>query len=537
MCSTACFMEKEICIGNDIKRMLVLVRVVCFGAVLACCSIAQAGYYAVTYSGGQTVWTYWNGTSNVTVTDADSYDEYDDAYGCEIDGAVTSTSSGVMTATFTWTPSYSGDTQPAPQAGLVTETSDAVWSGGSGSCANGMMNPAVPDSGGGGAESWGQRFSAVVPAGASFNVTCSPQATGNNIPGATNLNTGYTYVAYAASAVGLRVAPTGVLNPGPSQSLLIGQKFGETVSCDSSYLVAGATYAWTISGGAPFAGYTANASSGQYTAWSSPNAAAMNCYFAQPSQVGPPTVPLTITVAATLPAFNNVTATLPLNLTVVAPTYTNPIVLGSSMSTLNSSNVPTTTNPTEFLLWNAVYGANTWGIWFVGTVTTPPQFVPLVPSSPPGNQWSWTQLITSKTCWVKTQYSSIYDSSDNFTTGAAKLDTNYPYSGWHPADGSQPTPPDSDAPGSRTFPLNPIELYVNDSFSLYQMYLPPGSTSLPVPLACCTWSCIGDTVLSSGVWSLSIPPSATQASAFSAFPSFPQWTANIGTSATWVLQP
>ena len=194
--------------------------------------------------------------------------------------------SGQITVTFTWNQEGDPNSLP-PEAVIVKQTSSASWNGDSGTCADGLGDAAVPSTGG--ETSSGVHYIARSNPGSSFQITVTPSATvsaGGGFQFGPPVG-GSCTVTFSAQTYCVRMPLNGVVKIEQSYQILIGQKFSSTISFDpGSPTSAGDTYAWTLSGGDPFADYMAPPPTGPavYTPFTSPTGASLNCYFANPNQ-------------------------------------------------------------------------------------------------------------------------------------------------------------------------------------------------------------------------------------------------------------
>ncbi|MCW5941643.1 MAG: hypothetical protein KIS66_05395 [Fimbriimonadaceae bacterium] len=200
----------------------------------------------MTYSGG----TWTSGGSSGSYAGTGPYGTVTPLF---YPGPGSATCGGTITATFVWNDAGTG-TEPPP-ALLLKETSVAEWYGDAGSCANGLGSPVVeteyPDNPGGTCE--GTKWTIKELPGPSFTVTCSPAALmtlGSGSP-----NYGFCRVNYTAQVFAARLVLGGeVWKDGTTNKVAIGQKVTAQVVLDAG-APSPTSYAWTVSGGEPFADY------------------------------------------------------------------------------------------------------------------------------------------------------------------------------------------------------------------------------------------------------------------------------------------
>jgi len=174
------------------------------------------------------------------------------------------------------------------------------------------------------------------------------------------------------------------------------------------------------------------------------------------------------------------------------------------------------------------------GIVWVGWVTTPPGYGS-------GGGWNVTQLGTLHR--VRTEDGTVQGLACNDKLG---LDTQFGYDpvypGLYPDTGTWAGADDQPISGfdgpdplyGSTLP-GTESLTVNDSFTDYLMYKPPGAGSCFVPLENFTWFWKGQVLPdTSGGWRLFSPGGSSAPG--SHFPAHPIWSSNIGQGLYWVNQ-
>jgi hypothetical protein len=316
----------------------------------------------------------------------------------------------------------------------------------------------------------------------------------------------------------------GVIPIGTDQALLIGQKFSAEISLDpGSPTSANDTYAWTVSGGDPFADYSMPPPSGPgvYTPFSSPNSATMACYFAHP-QSG-----ITVTCSVGLPLAGINLNLSKNNIASVAPDYALQVIQGTPQMVLDGT-IPG-------LWWIRLFGAEfeshgKAGIYFhAGKVDTPPPW-----SSGGTGEWCFVQLVTDSVSWYKRNDGVFFDWSANFSPPTApKLDGKLPYDeATYAADGILHWT--RDTPGFSA-DSTVVQCSDNGSYVMYEMYRPPGADSRFVPLRSVTWHWSGHFGRNSNIlpWFQMEPPQAT----FTPydFSSHPVWTSVYPeTGGSWI---
>lgn len=134
-------------------------------------------------------------------------------------------------------------TMPPPLSAVLTEIGFAIWSGTTGSCADGLGHS--PVNGNGTGTSSGTRYTIVNNPGASFDVNCTPSAL------ATKTGMGGLYPAAAASVryqavlTPVEVTVSGVTRNGGMDNALVGQGLWATIAV-SGFTVS--NYRWQVSG-------------------------------------------------------------------------------------------------------------------------------------------------------------------------------------------------------------------------------------------------------------------------------------------------
>lgn len=229
----------------------------------------------MSYSGG----TWSSGGSSGSYTGTGPYGVTTSLF---FSGPGAASCGGTVTVTFDWDDDGTG-IEPPP-ALLLKETSVAEWYGDSGSCDNGLGSPVVeteyPDNPGGLCE--GTKWTIREAPGYQFTVTCSPAALmtlGSGSP-----YYGFCRVNYTAQVYTARLQLGGMVwKDGMTNKVAIGQQVTAQVVLDAGAPTP-TSYAWTVSGGEPFADYVPTTNSAVYTAYQPGSTAATEFYFRVPVQ-------------------------------------------------------------------------------------------------------------------------------------------------------------------------------------------------------------------------------------------------------------
>jgi hypothetical protein len=297
--------------------------------------------------------------------------------------------------------------------------------------------------------------------------------------------------------------------------ILIGQKFSSTISFDpGSPTSVGDTYSWTLSGGNPFADYTAPPPTGPavYTSFTPPTGASLNCYFAKPE-------PVTCQCVVTLPNAGGLQVTLSRQFATRAPEFDFDYEIANSSAQMNGE---------QLRFYGTTYNGVTVGIAFHGFGQTPSPWSDLGAGS-----WCWTQVVTSITRWYKSVTGDYYDWSENFTLGPPRLDTLHPYANLtFPADGVSYTTNDTPSIEGGS-----LQLYSKDYYKTYQLYKPPGVDSRFVPLRTITWNWLGHASRNSVLLPWNIPENENLkgSTVLGDFLPHPVWNQIVhGSGGTWI---
>lgn len=327
---------------------------------------------------------------------------------------------------------------------------------------------------------------------------------------------------YKASAQPLQVILSGGIGPQNDKQYLIGQRVGASVETGG---LQATSYLWSISGGKPFKGYSANESNAVFTGLSNETNPTCDFYFAKPVTDG-------VTVACAvwlqvppgaLPA-EGFHVTLSRGCAVDKPWNSLSAQIGSPQGDPPG-------NPTRIHLYGVgiSQSTETTGIIWIGTVTTPSQYGA-------GGGWNYTQLV-----WPQ-RTKTVHDLDTNSDVpqmwdfnGLKCLDTYFGYAprypDLYPADsrfyvqGDEPSSPVGD-------PI--MSLTIHDSFETYTLYQPPGDNSCLVPLKNLEWFWgFGSTPDASHIYQVNNPSSGW--SFLEDFPAHPEWDRNVANGA-WILQ-
>ena len=455
-------------------------------------SLASAGQYILTDVSG--------GTSTSTSEGEDDYfdlspidpNDYDYGGYAVSDGGGTS-NSGTVTYTFQWQPAYTGDTAPTAVSVLrktrcYGHTEDFTY--GTTRINTGFGQPDVTNTNG--IYVYGQSTK-IEPGGNTVLVTLSPSASSTStwpegLPPAYN----YSGVATFARIKPIYIKFEGIKSPSDKR-ILIGQKLKATVMVGDD--PAEGTFTWTVKPGAPFVYYDPATPASSYIKYIPPTesiASSTSMYFAKPANV---TFTCTAVILSQEVALRG-------KVTTVSPTYDAWAIQGSAEVTDEPINPDTGMHEHGLYLWGAEYpnpaspGTNLIrGMWFVGWVTTPADFV----EGSNRGKWGWIQLVTQTQNRVQAVDGSYATGSADFlpTYNAQGKQTNKaldytaPYRGfWVDADGVQKAT--GDTPKVPVADQDGYDYVSSKSyFELYQMYQPPKNDSMMVPLAFIRWNWYG----------------------------------------------
>ncbi|MCW5940079.1 MAG: hypothetical protein KF884_09820 [Fimbriimonadaceae bacterium] len=427
----------------------------------------------MTYTGGQTVVTGTDPPCTRTTP-------YETINGSRGGGGVTGqciepppaqgygtvTCFGEITATFTWTPSGPNDTEPPPPVVLVQQTSSALWSADSGSCANGLGDPAV--GGDYGQSSSGTKWTAIQNPGQSFTVTCTPSAScSHSREGPSGLLAGSAAVSYIAEAFAIKLVVSGHRPGSDPPEFMIGQEARATLLRDIWFFDD--TQTWSVTGGDPFSSYTVAPPSGdsalRFGYYNGSNTTITSCFFGKPglgrftcaTYVGGP-------IRRWFLLFRDIQALKPLSEIHVSIGSTKQKVIDNQLKMGLFDAPPLPVIGTD-------YTADWFGIRWATNPLTPAEHV--VGSDTGG--WHWVQTVVPHRYRVNNgvyQHWSI--------DGILGLDTTYPY---EPAPYG--VPPGrflcigayaivGDAPNSR-LEHPPFTMWhtSGENFRVYSMYVPP----------------------------------------------------------------
>ncbi|MCW5942121.1 MAG: hypothetical protein KIS66_07805 [Fimbriimonadaceae bacterium] len=453
-------------------------------------------------------------------------------------GPGSATCGGSITATFVW--NDGGDGAEPPPALLLKETSVAEWYGDAGSCANGLGSPVVeteyPDNPGGTCE--GVKWTIREAPGPQFTVTCSPAALmtlGSGSP-----YYGFCRVNYTAQVFGARLVLGGMVwKDGPTNKVAIGQKVTAQVVLD-----AGApdptSYAWTVSGGEPFADYVPTTNSAIYTAYQPGSTATTEFYFRVPHD----RVPIECQVT-----FLGVPGKMTLEDRVdsVAPTFHDRSGSLGTPKTLKEGSPRTPSTLVSEVAWLGPHEAvrtgfpGGFGILLGGALDDTVCREPLPPGqSGPIGQWTFVQQVNNDAL-----FHLVNGQTDAEVFADWPLDYSYPYPGiysdpptknpvqWVGAEYSSQTGQRTgvlvDSPVAPVYRQNPpvavADMTVTMEFRTTILYIAPGYAK-PVPIRRWDWQWSATAVRGSTNWTVSNATSSLS-SPISA-PLHPVWTYKVG---------
>jgi hypothetical protein len=222
-------------------------------------SIAQAGYFDVTYSGGRVQKVSRDGPhpnqSYVTSTSNGVKRRGGGSSGEPLplpDGPTTAsvTCTGSIKVTFTWVPDFPGE--PAPKSAVLWEHSTASYSGDGGACANGLGHPFVPSdpanpNRGGTSQGFLQTV-VTIPTGGGFTKTVTPSASSTKtLPHTWQAKACTADVSYAATLAPAVLTEVGALQDGATWKSLIGQQLQISGSCVGVNPLDGSSYSFPLS--------------------------------------------------------------------------------------------------------------------------------------------------------------------------------------------------------------------------------------------------------------------------------------------------
>jgi hypothetical protein len=439
-------------------------------------------------------------------------------YGGGYGGGGSVNCSGTITVTFTWVTDDPYN-DPPPDNVVVTETCTASWSGydvvpPTGSCNNGLGFDAVylgpvpgvpsPPFYSASWSSSGTRYSVHPgedsPGSRTLTITCNPSAQASSFIFAS----ASVYYTCAVSPVHVTLSGGGGLPYLPH--FIIGK--GVTATLDQLPLTP-TSYNWSVDGGNPFEDYytipwgTSMPDSSHYDGLVTTAGSSLHFYFAKWENDQKTAVACSAHLAVPSGAHpaGGLNVTAHRNCIIDKPSNTVSVYMGWVQLTQNPQNV------FSLILWGAYYDGDTWGNWWVGAVTTPPVYAnPVWPGG-----WNYTQL------WTPNRTPSLW------CNGQQGLDTTFGYDpDWpdlYPDNGT--VHKTGDAPWET---LLPPRTYVsmNDSFTTYTLYRPPGPDTKLVALKNWGWFAAGEATWNGTAWILS--NAGAQWGFLEDFPRQPIWT-------------
>ena len=265
-------------------KTLCLMLALCVGAS----TVANAGSYKVTYSGGTATWAnpFAMGPSATTPSSIPYTLSDDGFYGgggyASWHGGMTAAETtsgsvkceGDITTTFTWQPTGNSTDDPPPDKVVIAEQGNTSMSSYSDSQSTGTANnnlgfvfvqdPNVSNSASG--KSNGSLYQIKDNPGAGFTIKRSPKANlaGTGPVGVPVSLSGSASVSYTATALPLEVVLSGGIGPRDNKRFLVGQLVSATVSAGGLSVSANG-FNWTVSGGEPFKNWTASSTQAVFT--------------------------------------------------------------------------------------------------------------------------------------------------------------------------------------------------------------------------------------------------------------------------------
>lgn len=448
---------------------------------------------------------------------------------------------GTITTTFTWRPDNAGDLPPT--AVVIAEQGQTAMQCSSTSNATPTTNtldndlgfPFVSTSRSSSGNSFtdinaassGTRYKIKENPGQSFTITCSPnisiQGTGSINPEAHG--SGGASLTYQATATPLGVVLSGGIGTKNNRSFLIGQQVTGTVSTGG--LTANG-FNWTASGN-PFKNWQvsftspSDSTAASLVPFGTQTQPSVTFYYSQPAPQSTVATSVHLVVPpGALPAAG-LDTTLSKTCVVDPPTWT----IGETTGT-------TRLKPASSPWYVAFDGAShtystglslTAGIVWYGTVTTPAAYGS-------GGGWNVTQL--GKLHRVRSEDGTLQGLACNdflALDGSFGYDPVYPglYSDTGSQQGSGDSPQD-------WFFSSTESLTINDNFTDYLMYRPPGAGSCFVPLENFTWFWKGQVLPdTSGGWRLFNAGGSSATG--SQYPSHPIWSGDTGQGLNYVNLP
>lgn len=496
-----------------------------------------AGVYEVSYSGGAcTTVNDGNTSRQAYITDAEGYYRgvSPASWGTKTlsDGSMVATSgsadcSGEITTTFSWYRDYPEDLPP--KAVVIAEASSASWFGSNctnvptGSSSNGLGFPQVPsESSYPGSNcvrktgiSRGTRYKIEQNPGASFSITCSPQAevaatgTVGPPPGGGN---GDATVSYKASAQPLQVSLGGGLPlVQDNVRVLIGQQVFAGV--ETGGLQAN-SYFWSVGGGRAFKGYAASDSNGLLTKLFMETDSGYTFHFAEPDD----TVAVNCTVELQVPPGAMFVGSSTVDLSRECIAEAPPFSLTAGVGSVEGFPA---SNPTGVRLWGAPFGSDqSSGSLWGGRVDPMPDYGE-------GGTWNFTQLV-----WVG-RYRTMSGTQQYLSINGQKaLDTRFPYGSHNPANGVEHY--EGDSPQEPVNYESVTSVTVNEPFTTFMLYLPPGEGSVFVPLKHLYWKWgFTSSPNSGGIWEINDPVATSVM--LGNYPPHPEWDLRaVATQFQWV---
>ncbi len=396
---------------------------------------------------------------------------------------------GAITATFTWNNEGNPANVPPPVA-VIREIGFASWSGDGGSCTDGLGHTPVAIANG--QVSSGEKWTVKQLPGTSFTYTCEPSANAFlTEPSTTGLPAGGVSVNYSVAAFSCRIRLLGVLNPVTDKRLLIGQQLRATVDLGGLPATGQTQYTWDITGGAPFASYTASTLLATYTGWQSytETTGVTNAFFRLPDDIQ-----ITCNVQTATPAL---AFQLSEDLASESPKKFHKAASMGQMTLM-----PNSTSPVEFKLFGATYaGLNPWGMFYDYWVETPSVYGLDV------GLWAFVQLVIDSSTVTTTQGTGFIQPIRGWS-----LDHSFPHpyrlggGPWFPAGPFSGTlKVHSDRPGVQGISGGGfISLTIDSGFDMYAVYSAPDSaagSSSHVYLVRQGWTAKGTCTPGSPQWS------------------------------------
>lgn len=421
---------------------------------------------------------------------------------------------GTITMTFVWNDAGTGE--PPPSAVIIKETGAAGWqagnaAGNTGTCSNtlGHATQNQPSGETIGQSASGVKYSVRQSPGQSFQVSSTPTASVNAPTETEAMLGGVCSVSYQVEVSPLRLILDGGLQTPALSRYLIGQRW---IANLAPAPLTPASHIWAVTGGSPFANYTASASSALLTYITNVTSPSCVGYFASPA-----TATISCTVAFSVPS-----GSLP-GAGVLATVSQATEVSQPFVADIDSATGYVAGNPPDNPSAIGAYGfglpqyEESLGAVFSARITTPSEFELYSDHG----AWSFVQTIDvgrdRVSGGVNQRRMLLGPNGEHITYG---LDNIYPYMGWF---GSGELGTCGDRP--QEVLIDATSYSINEHFSMYVFYQPPGLLSKPVPIGKWLWWWSGSATGAPGyIWQ--VTPGVVGCDGFEGA-THPQWDRRI----------